>query len=215
MPTAAAISKPPLMHSRSEQWLSGRALLRCMVLLACAAPGFAKASPPAAVSLCHPDEAVRFSCPIGRKLVSLCAAGKSGASESLSYRYGAARHIEKTFVASADNGRRFHGTVSPARPGASVSQVWFDLGEVRYLLSACTGGSCAFRAGLAVFQGDRILMNARCDRAGDGDLAWFSSDLVKFGSGAADSASATSLLLIEDVDNDIVRLYGLGPAKAR
>ena len=186
-----------------------------MVLLAYIAPGFAKASPPAAVSLCQPDEAVQFSCPIGRKLVSLCAAGRPGATEVLSYRYGTPRHVEKTFVASADNGRRFFGTVSPARPGASVSQVWFDQGELRYLLSACTGGSCAFRAGLAVLQGDRILMNARCDRPEDGDLAWFSSDLVRFGSGAADSKSATALLQIEDSDNDIVRLYRTGSANAR
>jgi len=186
-----------------------------MVLLACTAPGFAKGSSPAAASLCQPDESVRFSCPIGRKLVSLCAAGKPGAPEALSYRYGAVRQIEKSFVASADNGRRFFGTVSPARPGASVSQVWFDQGELRFLLTACTGGSCAFRAGLAVLQGDRILMNARCDRAKVDDLAWFSSDLVSFGSGAADSKSATPLLQIEESDNDIVRLYGAGSANLR
>ena len=204
-----------MMLSRPECSLNFREVLQCLALLACIAPGFAMDSPPAAVSLCQPDEAVRFSCPIGRKLVSLCAAGKPGAPEALSYRYGAVRHVEKTFVASTDNGRRFYGTVSPARPGASVSQVWFDQGEMRYLLSACTGGSCAFHAGLAVLQGDRILMNARCDRAKGDDLAWFSSDLVRFGSGAADSASATSLLQIEDSDNDIVRLYGAGSANAR
>ena len=202
------------MLLRLERSLNFWTGLRCLALLACIAPGFAKDSPPAAVSLCQPDEAVRFSCPIGRKLVSLCAAGKPGAPEALSYRYGAVRHVEKTFVASTDNGRRFYGTASPARPGASVSQVWFDQGETRYLLSACTGGSCAFRAGLAVLQGDRILMNARCDRAEDADLAWFSSDLVRFGSGAADSKSATSLLQIEDADNDIVRLYGAGSANS-
>ena len=201
--------------SRPEHSLNFWAVLRRMTVLACIAPGFAKDLPPAAVSLCRPDEAVRFSCPIGRKLVSLCSAGQPGAPEALSYRFGAASHVEKIFVASADNGRRFYGTVSPARPGASVSQIWFDQGEVRYLLSACTGGACAFRAGLAVLQGDRILMNARCDRAKDDDLAWFSSDLVRFGSTAADSESATSLLQIEDADNDIVRLYGAGSAKAR
>ncbi len=203
------------MLSRLERSLNIWAALRCLALLAWVAPGFTKDTPPAAVSLCQADEAVRFSCPIGRKLVSLCAAGKPGAPEVLSYRYGAVRHVEKTFVASTDNGRRFYGTASPARPGASVSQVWFDQGETRYLISACTGGSCAFRAGLAVLQGDRILMNARCDRAEDVDLAWFSSDLVRFGSGAADSKSATSLLQIEDADNDIVRLYGVGSANAR
>jgi hypothetical protein len=57
-------------------------------------------------------------------------------------------------------------------------------------------------------------MNARCDRAKGVDLAWFSSDLVKFGSEAADSKSATSLLVIEDADNDIVRLYGVGSTNA-
>lgn len=202
------------MPSRPEHSLNLRAALRFLALLAWIAPSFANDWPPAAVSLCQPDEAVRFSCPIGRKLVSLCAAEKPGAMAALSYRYGAVGHVEKTFVARTDNGRRFYGTVSPARPGASVSQVWFDQGKMRYLMSACTGGSCAFRAGLAVLQGDRILMNARCNRAEGDDLAWFSSDLVKFGSGAADSTSATSLLQIEDADNDIVRLYGAGSARA-
>lgn len=203
------------MHLVPERSLALRAALRCLALLACMAPCLANDSLPAAVSLCQPDEAVRFSCPIGRKVVSLCAAGSLGAREALSYRYGAVGHVEETFVASADNGRRFYGTVSPARPGASVSQVWFDQGQVRYLMSACTGGSCPFRAGLAVLQGDRILMNARCDHTESDDLAWFSSDLVRFGSGAADSKSATSLLQIEDADNDIVRLYAAGSANGR
>ena len=209
MPTAALISRQPLMLSGIERSSSIWAALQCLVLFTWVAPGFAEDKVPAAVSLCQPDEVVRFSCPIRRKMVSLCAAGKSGAPEALSYRYGAVSRIEKTFVASTVNGRHFYGTASPARPGASVSQVWFDQGETRYLISACTGGSCAFRAGLAVLQGARILMNARCDRAEGVDLAWFSRDLVTFGSEAADSKSATSLLLIEDADNDIVGLYGV------
>jgi hypothetical protein len=156
---------------------------------------------------CRTDERVQFSCQIGSKTVSLCAEGKTGAITSLAYRYGLRGKIENEFVARPDNSNRFFGSVSPVHPGASVSQIWFDRGHVRYLLTECVGGRCPHGAGLAVLRGDRVLMNGHCVNSAENDLAWFSRDLVTFGSDAAGSRSATELLRIEDADNELDKIY--------
>ena len=96
-----------------------------------------------------------------------------------------------------------------------MAQVLFDRGDTRYLLTECTGGHCAQRAGLAVLRGERLLMKAACVRVADNDLAWFARDLVRFGADAAGSRSATELLRIEDADNDIVRIYSASAAAPR
>ncbi len=219
MPNGAAISRwPGSPSARPVLNKSLAAALAALGLSACTAapPAAPLAAAPAAgapaASHCRSDERVQFSCPIGAKLVSLCAGGKAGAIASLSYRYGAPGHIENEFVAAPGNGRHFFATVSPARPGASVNQIWFDRGDTRYLLTECVGGSCPQPGGLGVLRGDALLMNARC---GAGAQAWFSRELVSFGSDAADSRSLTDLLRIEDADNDLQKIYPGGGAAPR
>ena len=182
------------------------ALVCCAALAAGAEPASGPA--PTGATLCQPGERVQFSCAVGAKTVSLCARGEAGTVVALAYRYGLPGKVENEFVARPGNRDRFSATVSPARPGASVAQVWFDRGDTRYLLTEGTGGNCAQRAGLAVRRGDRLLMNAACGRVAENDGAWFARDLVRFGADAAGSRSATDLLRIEDADNDIVRIYG-------
>lgn len=162
---------------------------------------------PLPASHCLADESVQFSCQIGAKTVSLCASGPAAAIQSLSYRFGLLGRVENTFVARPDNNQRFHGTVAPAGPGASVNQVWFDRDKLRLLLTECIGGNCPKGTGLAVPSPDRVLMNAACARSADNNLAWFSRGLVQFGSDANSSRSTTDLLRIEDDDNEVNRLY--------
>jgi hypothetical protein len=157
-------------------------------------------------SLCRGDEAILFSCNVGRDLVSLCATRTAGRISALAYRDGPPGHIETEYVASPGNGNRFLGTVSPAAPGASVKQVWFNRGNAKYLLTECVGGNCPQAAGLTVFRDRRIVRNERCARTAD-DRAWFSKDLVQFGSDIAKSHSASDLLQLEDFDNDIDQIY--------
>lgn len=168
--------------------------------------GGSSAARSAVATHCRANEQPVFSCQIEKKVVSLCTSGTPEAVSTVTYRYGAPGKVENEFSARADNTRRFFATASPAKPGTSVNQVWFDRGDVRYLLTECVGGSCSHRAGLAVLRGDKILMNGRCAE-GTPDMAVFSRKLVAFGSDAADSHSKTPLLQIEDADNEVVRIY--------
>ena len=160
-----------------------------------------KASDP--VSQCGAGESVFFSCQVGSKIVSLCSIGKSGA---IAYRYGPRGKVENEYLAAPDNGNRFQGNVSPASPGASVRQVWFTRDDFKYLLTECVGGDCPRSAGLAVFHGDKVIMNATCARKRD-DVAWFSHDMVNFGSDLKTSTSKTDLLHLDDMDNAIEEIY--------
>lgn len=123
----------------------------------------------------------------------------------LIYRYGREGRIEISYSAETENENRFKGTVAPANPRAQVRQVWFDRGPYRYLMSECVGGGCTRPAGLTVLRGDTVLKNARCS-TGAGDRPWFSRNLADFGPSDA-LKPKTSLLVVEDADNMIEKLY--------
>lgn len=162
-------------------------------------------------TLCQPDEAVVFNCFTGKKTASLCASPTESAPTSLTYRYGIAPKVENEYVATSANGKTFGATVAPAAPRAWVSQVWFDRAQYRYVMTECVGGDCPYHAGLAVFRGERLAMNAACQRPEGVRLAAFSRELIKFGSDASDSRSTTSLIRIEDADNGAYELYKKAP----
>lgn len=138
---------------------------------------------------------------------------RRGAITELSYRYGVPGKIENEFVARADNANRFFATASPASPGALVTQVWFDRGDVRYLLTECLGGDCPQEGGLAVLRGDRLLMNARCGQFVEGDQPVFEQGLIMYGPSensprdADKIRSTTELLKIEDADNNLHLIF--------
>ena len=159
------------------------------------------------VTHCYSDEAVGFSCQVGKKTVSLCAGGKVGSVTSLSYRYGLIGKVENEFTARPDNSRRFRGVVAPANPNALISQVWFDRSGVRYLLAECSGGNCPQTGKLAVLRGSRILMNKDCAPATAERFDGFSRDLVTFGAADGQGRSATELLVIDLDDNHLQKLY--------
>ncbi len=151
---------------------------------------------------------VAFSCPTATKIVSLCAKPESGpAAKQLTYRYGTAKKVELEYVATADNGKRFGATVSPAAPGTSVHQLWFNRGDIRYLLTECVGGSCPHGAGVVVLNPEKVLMSARCVAGDTPSQAVFSRSLIEFGNGADDTRLRTELIKIEDSDNSLDRIY--------
>lgn len=207
MPSGVRTSPPRSPHSVSAM----RRLLFLLVLSPWIAACVAEAGtqPPSEAPLCEPGERVQFSCRVGAKIVSLCATGE-GQIDALVYRYGVSSRVELEYFASESTGLRFQGTVMPAAPRAQVRQVWFDRGGTRYLLSQCVGGSCPYAAGLAVIEGDHVLMNRRCDRPIQRGLDVFSSELVRFGSDVAGSHSNTTLLQLGEYDNLLEQVYPIG-----
>lgn len=176
-----------------------------LCIVACAAD---VAPAPAGATHCRADERVQFSCGVGGKTASLCAAGPAGRIDALSYRYGLPGQVEHEFSARHENSLRFQGTVMPASPGASVRQVWFDRGGTRFLLTQCVGGQCVRPSGLAVLRGERVLMNERCAPPASPDLDSFDRELVQFGASVEASRSNTPLLALGEYDNQLEKLYG-------
>ncbi|WP_377154723.1 hypothetical protein ACFJIX_21565 [Roseateles sp. UC29_93] len=191
-------------HGRGRQ--GGLAAL--LTLAACAS---AHAGTAANATLCQPDEVVAFSCPTATKVVSLCAKPEAGpGARTLTYRYGTAKKVELEYVASADNGRSFGATASPAAPGASVHQLWFNRGDIRYLLTECVGGNCPYEAGVAVLNPDKVVMSARCVAGETPSQAFFARSLIQFGNGIDDTRSQTTLIKPEDSDNSLDQIYKTG-----
>ena len=174
--------------------------------LACLLATGAAAAEPASADLCTPPQRVMFHCSLGAKSASLCAGMDGERIASLAFRYGLPGKVEVSWLADAKQGRRFAATVGPLAPRASVRQLWFKRGNSTWLLSQCVGGDCPQSARLSVLQGDRIVSNQRCLRSDD-DRAGFARALVRFGGEASESRSHTELVVIDDVDHGIERLY--------
>jgi hypothetical protein len=193
------------MFSSDLRRIRRRATLTLLAL----APGLALAAP---VTHCHAEEKAYFSCVVGKKTVSLCGDASSGSITKLTYRYGKPDNVELEFSATSASGPHFMATVEPDSPRAAIREVWFDRGDIRYLMHACQGGDCPYGGGLAVLRGERILSNAKCQRGPD-SLDFFSRELVEFGDGTEHSKSHTPLLEIGDYANPIDKLYPM-PASA-
>ncbi|MBK6865727.1 MAG: hypothetical protein IPG91_20560 [Ideonella sp.] len=186
---------------------SSKALAGAALALACGLAGAADLAPPSA-ALCKPAQKVLFHCSFGAKAVSLCADMAGERIATLGYRFGTPERIELAQDAASDAVPHFNATFATLAPGASVRQVWFERRGYTYLISQCVGGSCPHDAGLAVLRGDKLLANRHCLRSAD-DRAWFAPELARFGREAAASQAMTPLLVFDDVDNGVERLYPL------
>ncbi len=159
-------------------------------------------------TLCEEDESIQFSCPVGKKVVSLCGKPKDAELSALIYRYGTRAKVEIEWSATLSNGQSFSFDVAPAGPQTSVSMIWWDKGPFRYLMSECSGGNCPFAAGLAVFREDKLLMNQRCVVPEGQVRHRFTGDLVEFGFKARTSKSLTPLVRNGfEYGSDITQVY--------
>jgi hypothetical protein len=61
-----------------------------------------------------------------------------------------------------------------------------------------------------VLQGDKVLLNRRCEPAAQPALEGFARELVRFGSSVDDSRSLTPLLELGEYDNRLDKLFGNG-----
>jgi len=159
-------------------------------------------------SLCHADEGVLFSCQLqgNQRTVSICTSPKAPPLESITYRYGTTDKVELSYTASQQNQNRFAATVSPARPGVTVNQVWFEVKGTRYVATECVGGDCPQDGGIIVFRGSRTLMSRACSKA-SGNQPYFSGKVVDFESDTSSSRSNTELIQLKDYNNHIEALY--------
>jgi hypothetical protein len=159
-------------------------------------------------SLCQPDEAVLFSCRLegNSRIVSLCTTPKSLPLQSVAYRYGTASKVELTYTATPQSANRFAATVSPAKPGVTINQVWFETKGTRYVLTECVGGDCAHDGGIIVLRSGRTLMSRACSKD-SGNQSYFSSKIIDFESDLNGSHSKTDLIQLKEYDNHIDALY--------
>jgi hypothetical protein len=156
------------------------------------------------VTQCRSGEQPLFSCSTGKKTVSLCGAPASGTPQTLTYRFGVPGKVENEFVATSANGNLFHTTLVSLAPRAAVGEVWFDRGDVRYVMSACLGGDCPNLAALSVLRHDKIIANMPC-RNDDNLYGGFGTDLVQFGEAPKPK---TPLLVVDDnYDNDADKIF--------
>lgn len=179
----------------------------------CAQPAPVPVTPLPASSHCTAAEQVQFSCALGRKTVSLCAAG-SGDARTLSYRYGRIGQVELAHTADGSPGSRFLASSLPLQPGANVQQVWFDRGAHRYLLAVCVGGMCPQEAVLAVLQGRQLLRRQVCPVGAAGG-AGFRRDVLQFGDTTETSRADARLVELADHDNLLEQVFVSRPLPPR
>lgn len=155
-------------------------------------------------TLCKSGEEVEFSCPVNKKIVSLCVSRQADDVGKIVYRYGVASKIENEYSATLENKNNFFIDVAPAGTFASIRQLWFDKGPYRYMMTECLGRACPFQAGLTVYNEDKILMNQRCGEP----IKTFGADLVEFSSSAKKSTIKTKLIKSgADIGNDVTQIY--------
>lgn len=157
-------------------------------------------------TLCASTERVVFACRLPAQLLSVCALPPEGQAASIIARLGPIR--QQTFTANVrDGGAVFRATVSPAAPGALVTQLFWTQAQDTLVVSQCVGGSCPYVAGLSVWRDGRLLKNLRCREGAASAQPWFDPAILQGGQEAEQSTSATDLIRFESFDFDAARLF--------
>ena len=155
---------------------------------------------------CQVNERVVFSCRMKDKIVSICASPAAAPYESIEYRFGAKDKVEMTYAATHSNKNRFYAYTEPLAPGAMVREVWFDRGDIRYMVTHCEGGNCPRSAGLIVYRKTKPISTRVCEYDFSAKAA-FDPKIIDFGSGFSDSSSKTDLLILENTAYEVESLY--------
>lgn len=152
----------PLTHSRSSA--TRRLLASSFAALALGGP--ALAAQPA--SLCAPGEQVLFACPIGPKMVSVCAV----AGQPAQYRFGTARRIELKL-----SGLRFARRMYS---GGGESRIEASSGPYRYVVYDRTVRTSFTpngqndpqnEAGLAVYRAGKLVSDRPCKAGSNAQIS--------------------------------------------
>ena len=106
-----------------------------------------------AQTLCAPNEQVFFSCPVGKKVVSLCTT-----AEAMSYRFGTPKKIEMTYSGGAAERKFSRREAIGASNSAKI--IWFTNNDIKYsLYSPARGGPM-----LEVEKDEKTLARMECKK---------------------------------------------------
>lgn len=124
-------------------------------------------------SHCGPGEATVFTCPIGGKIVSLCASSeRSFSAGTLQYRFGRIGNVELTYPEKPIPPlEAFTGGLALYGSGGS-SYVRFTRAGVAYTLYRYSGIGHQ-EDGLVVSRGERKLLASKCPNFADVDDDWW------------------------------------------
>lgn len=124
-------------------------------------------------SLCLPSETAVFSCAIGGKIASLCAAGDIGPGQgSLTYRFGRKGAIELTHPDKPVPPDQAFSTAVIGDAGFAGDIVRFSRGETRYTLYSIIVKGQGERDGIIVARNGRQIADLKCKGFALGADAW-------------------------------------------
>lgn len=148
--------------------------IKCLALLvAWSTADIAASQPPSAIAptLCKPSEKVIFSCPTGKKTLSLCASPDlTKDAGTLQYRFGIiGKKLELVYPSPAGHPREYFKYGDDNVPGPSAYRdLLFSINEYEYLLSVYTNnGTFEYGAEMAVRKEKKTIRTIECnfDRA--------------------------------------------------
>ena len=125
---------------------------------------------------CQLDEKVFFSCPSGKKIISMCESTEPAVVQYMEYRYGTSKKIELRFRGSkTDVPKKFsRAEVSGASNSGTI--IWFKNNDTYYTLNSPVRGGPYLEI---LLHGERIARLACNDDWGavEGDLDGSSSSI--------------------------------------
>ena len=134
--------------------------------------------------LCTEKEDFLFTCTLeNKKVVSAC--GEPGSNDdkykSISYRYGVTGGIELSIPVGVEHFESLidASELTSSKPIEDDTFLRFAHGPYKYVLYTATGDTFDFK-GLAVFKGDSLLKNQKC-QADTFDIDWVYNTLIGMG----------------------------------
>lgn len=87
------------------------------------------------VTLCQPHEEVYFSCPIGERIMSVCASGNISPDNGyVQYRFGQVGKIELEFPEKPFTPRQWFSISDISEANFNSTHLKFSVGQYRYVL---------------------------------------------------------------------------------
>ena len=136
-------------------------------------------------SHCVPPETVVFSCPIGKKIVSVCAAPGLKPGGALHYRFGPSGAPEMRLPSGASAAQPEARTLMYSGGGGAYLR--FRNGAISYVVYTATGKGWGNKAGVAVEKNGKLSASLKCREVPQSELgpelfqqAGLAQDAVEF-----------------------------------
>ena len=110
-------------------------------------------------TLCEPHEEVYFSCPIDKKIISLCASGNISPNNGyVQYRFGTADHIELEFPGKPYPPRNRFSISDISEGNLNFTHIKFNSGNYNYVVYQ------GFLSGVYVKKSGKLVSNLFCEK---------------------------------------------------